>query len=275
MPAQTTGHARRRGPATPLVLAGAAATVAFCAVPAVAYRPFDGTDAAVADLHEVEIEFQPFGWQRDGGQTALNAPGIVFNYGFAERWEFVAQGQFETPLSPSGPSSFAATGAFLKYVIKPGVLQDQTGLSIATEFGALLPEVNGDRGTGFSWASIVSQRWDWGTVHLNAEANLTREQQGEAFLGAIIEGPATWKVRPVVEVYCDKVWMLSETRSGLIGAIWQVRDNLSFDAALRYGVVNGHPVDEVRVGLTVGFDAGGAGSAHSPGTVFGNWGLSS
>ena len=29
--------------------------------PAAAYRPFDGTDAAVADLGEMEIEFQPLG----------------------------------------------------------------------------------------------------------------------------------------------------------------------------------------------------------------------
>jgi hypothetical protein len=39
-----------------------------------------------------------------------------------------------------------------------------------------------------SWAGIRSQRWHWGAVHLNVEANLTRKQQGEAFLGAIFEG---------------------------------------------------------------------------------------
>jgi hypothetical protein len=252
---------------------GAAATLTFSAVPAFAYRPFDGTDGAVADLNEVEIEFQSFGWQRDGQQTAVTAPGFVFNYGFAERWEFVAQGQFEIPLSPSGPTSFAATGAFLKYLIRPGVLQDQTGLSIATEFGPLLPEIYGDRGTGFSWAGIVSQRWDWGTAHLNVEANLTRDQQGEAFLDMIVEGPANWKVRPVLEAYYDKVWTETETRSALVGAIWQVRDDLSFDAALRYAVVNGRPVDEIRVGVTFGFGVGGNDASRS-GATFGQWGLS-
>jgi hypothetical protein len=57
----------------------------------------------------------------------------------SEGWEFVAEGQFETPLSPAGPATFAATGAFLKYVVGPGVLQDQAGLRIATEFRPLLP----------------------------------------------------------------------------------------------------------------------------------------
>jgi hypothetical protein len=198
---------------------------------------------------------------------------VRYNYGFAERWELVMEGQFETPLSPTGPSSFAATGAFLKYVIKPGVLQDQAGLSIATEFGPLLPEINGDRGTGFSWAGIVSQRWDWGTVHLNVEANLTRDRQGEAFLGVILEGPEKWKVRPVFEVFYDKVWTQTESYSGLAGAILQVRDNLSFDAAFRFALVNGRPVNEIRAGLTFAFDAGGGRGETKPGLTFGNWGL--
>jgi opacity protein-like surface antigen len=253
-------------------LAGAMAIIALFVSPALAYRPFDGTDAAVADVKEVEIEFQPFGWQREAGQKTLIAPGVRFNYGFAERWEFVAEGQFETPLSPGGPSSFSATGAFLKYVVKPGVLQDQAGLSIATEFGPLLPEVNGDRGTGFSWAGIVSQRGNWGAVHLNVEANLTRDQQGEGFLGVIVEGPAKWKVRPVVEVFYDKVGTQSETWSGLAGAIWQVRDNLSFDGGFRYAVVNGHPVNEVRAGVTFAFSVGGDKEAAKPGAIFGKWG---
>ena len=261
------------GLARPLILMGACAIIALSAWPASAYRPFDGTDAAVAELKQVEIEFQPFGWRRDDLQKALIAPGVRYNYGFAERWELVIEGQVETPLSPTGPTSLAATGAFLKYVIKPGVLQDQAGLSIATEFGPLLPEINGDRGTGFSWAGIVSQRGDWGAVHLNVEANLTRDQQGEAFLSVILEGPEKWKIRPVFEVFYDKVWTQTETYSGLAGAIWQVRDNLSFDAAFRYALVNGRPVNEIRAGLTFAFDTGAGRAETKPGVTFGNWGL--
>ena len=208
---------------------GWAGAVAIClfARPAAAYRPFDGTDAAVADLNEVEIELQPAGRLQTGPQSTLIAPEVVYNYGFAERWEMVLQGQVETPLSPGGgPSSLAATAAFLKYVVKPGVLQGQSGISIATEFGPLLPGINTDPGVGFSWSGIVSQRWDWGTAHFNVEANLTRDQHGEAFLDVILEGPSTWKVRPVAEVFYDKVWTQTETRSVLAGAIWQVRDDL-------------------------------------------------
>jgi hypothetical protein len=255
---------------------GCAGAVALCVVarPAAAYRPFDGTDAAVANLNEVEIELQPAGHLQTGPQSTLIAPEVVYNYGFAERWEMVLQTQAETPLSPGGPSSLAATGAFLKYVIQPGVLQGQSGVSIATEFGPLLPGVNADPGVGFSWAGIVSQRWDWGTAHFNVETNLTRDQHGEGFLGVIFEGPSTWKVRPVLEVFYDKVWTQTETRSALVGAIWQVKDDLSFDAAFRYALVNGHAVNEIRAGLTFAFKVENDKTPVKPGATFSNWGLS-
>jgi hypothetical protein len=88
---------------------------------------------------------------------------------------------------------------------------------------------------------------------LNAASNLTPDQHGELFFDAIIEGPSKWKVRPVFEIYSDSVVTQSQTFSGLVGAIWQVNDKLSFDAAVRYASVDGRPVSELRVGMTFGF----------------------
>ena len=260
-----------------VVAVGRAAAVMICllAWPAAAYRPFDGTDAAVAGVNEVEVELEPLGRLQSGSQTSLVAPGVVFNYGFAERWEVVLQGQMLTPIAPGGgPAIVVGTAAFLKYVIVPGVLQDQKGISIATEFGPLLPGINGEPGVGFSWAGIVSQRWDWGTAHFNVETALTRDQHGEGFLGVILEGPSTWKVRPVFETFYDKVWTQTETRSVLVGAIWQVDHDLSLDAAFRYALVNGHPVNEIRAGLTFALKEEGDKTPMKPGATFGNWGLS-
>jgi hypothetical protein len=84
------------------------------AVPAAAYRPFDGTDAAVADVGEVEIELQPAGLFRENSENTLIAPFVVYNYGFAERWELVVQGQADTPLTTAGPTSLTNAGIFLK-----------------------------------------------------------------------------------------------------------------------------------------------------------------
>jgi len=201
----------------------------------------------------MEVELQPAGAVRTKGQTTLIAPAAVLNFGLTKEWEAVFEGQVETPLSPSGPSSLSAAGAFLKGVLRPGSLQDQTGPSIATEFGVLFPDTNGDSGFGASLAAIVSQRWDWGTIHLNVATGLTRDHHGDLFLGVIIEGPSKWKVRPVAEVFVEEEFDQSHTVSGLVGAIWQVRDDLSFDIGLRHAVTSGHQVNEIRAGLTFGF----------------------
>jgi len=261
---------------SPLVLIGCAVAVGVCfyAWPALAYRPFDGTDAAVAGLNEIEIELEPVGWLRVGPQSNLVAPDLVFNYGFAEGWEVVLQTETLIPIAPGGQANIVANGAFLKWVVRPGVLQGQSGPSIATEFGPLLPGVNAEPGVGFSWAGIVSQRWDWGTAHFNVETNLTRDHNAELFLDVILEGPWTWKVRPVFETFYDKVWTLGESRSLLVGAIWQVDKDLSVDAAFRYAIENGHTVNEIRAGLTFAFKEEGDKTPTKPGVTFGNWSLS-
>ena len=240
------------------------------AAPALAYRPFDGTDAAVADLGEVEIEFQPAGAFSAGPTKPLSE--AVLNYGFADRWELVLQGTAQVLPEAAGPLS-VSNGAFLKYVLLPGVLQEKQGPSVATEFGLLLPPAGGS-GVGFSWTGIVSQRWDWGTIHLNTAVNLTPDQHGELFFDAIIEGPNKWKVRPVFEFYSDSVINQQQTYSALAGAIWQVNDKLSFDAAFRHALVNGHAVNEIRAGLTFAFKVEKDKTPMKPGVTFGNWGLS-
>jgi hypothetical protein len=224
--------------------------------PALAYRPFDGTDASVAAPGELEIELQPAGRLHEEATTTLVAPATVFNYGFSEGWEAVFEGRGQTPLSPSGPASLTAAGAFLKHVLQPGTLQDKAGPSIATEFGVLLPDSTGSSGVGASLAGIVSERWDWGTIHLNAQTALTRDHHADVFLGGIVEGPSTWTIRPVAEFFYENEFGKSETISGLIGLIWRVRDDLSFDVGLRHALTNGHPVNEVRAGLTFGFPLG-------------------
>jgi hypothetical protein len=198
----------------------------------------------------VELEFQPIGAIRGAGQTKPVSDAIL-NFGFAERWELVLQGTAQPLPEGIGPLS-VSDGAFLKYVLRPGVPQEKSGPSVATEFGPLLPPAGGS-GVGFGWAGIASQRWDWGTIHCNVATNLTPDQHGERFFDAIVEGPNKWKIRPVFEIYSDSVVNVSQTFSGLVGAIWQVSDKLSFDAAVRFASVDGRPVSELRLGMTFGF----------------------
>jgi len=89
-------------------------------------------------------------------------------------------------------------------------------------------------------------------LHLNTSAALTRDQQLDGFVSLILEGPHDWAIRPVGEVYTEHEFGNDTRYSALAGAIWQVRDGLALDAAIRYGVQPGSNAVEVRFGLTWG-----------------------
>ena len=232
----------------------AAAPLTFWCGEVKAYRPFDGTDAAVAETGEIEIELGPLEYLRAGAERALLAPDLRINYGFIPGWEAALEGKLTHGLSPGVPgTSLVESQALFKGVLREGTLQEKQGPSIATEFGALLPGINDQHGAGAVLNGIVSQRWDWGTVHLNAQIELTRQQHADYFLDGIIEGPHDWAVRPVAEIFYESDVSLFRFGSALLGAIWQVQDNIAVDFGLRGARVNGQTAGEIRAGVTFAF----------------------
>lgn len=237
----------------------AAAMLLGASASALAYRPFDSTDAAVADAGELELELGPLGRLREGARKFNVAPAAIANVGLPGDRELVIQGQREVALARvegEPHSSLQDNGAFIKQVLRRGVLQEEAGPSIATEYGLLLPSIPG-HGTGASIAGIVSQRWRSGTVHLNAAVARTREHEADAFLGAIVEGPIDWAVRPVAEAFAERTSGGPRVSSFLVGAIWRAGEDLALDIALRQGHIGSEPVREVRLGLTWAFSLAG------------------
>jgi outer membrane receptor protein involved in Fe transport len=224
---------------------------------AIAYRPFDSTDAAVADVKELEIELGPVEYRQSHDERTVIAPAYVFNYGFVKNWELVVEGRGEYPLTSADDTSSRLVGNAinLKGVLREGDLQGQSGPSVATEIGVLLPGVNDEQGFGLSWIGIVSQRWSWGTAHINFGAELTRDHNTNLIAGTIIEGPFDWTVRPVAELRYERQvgFLKTDTLSALVGAIWKVNDKLSLDVGVREAWVNRLPQTELRAGLTVAF----------------------
>jgi hypothetical protein len=88
------------------------------------------------------------------------------------------------------------------------------------------------------------------SVHLNAALAWTREHEPDLFLGAILEGPYAWVVRPVAEVFGEQASGSPRTTSGLVGAIWRFRDGLSFDVGIRRARDGNEAIRELRLGLT-------------------------
>src|SRR5215469_4486455 len=246
-----------------VLLAAGATSLCWCGS-ASAYRPFNGTDAAVAGPGQAEIELGPAEYLRQGSQQTLLAPSAVFNYGIATDWEFVAEGRVAHALTGGSGTSLGDDGVSLKHVLREGGLQEKPGPSIATEFGVLLPGIRDDRGTGAILTGIVSQRSDWGTVHLNAAAALTRQQHADLFASFIVEGPHDWPIRPVAEIFGEHDFGGATTGSALVGAIWQAQDNLAFDLAMRGGRTNDHTLGEIRAGLTFSFAVEAASTGNGP-----------
>jgi len=215
-----------------------------------AYRPFEGTDGDVADQGEFELELGPLHYAQEGKEKFFTTP-TVFNLGVIPRMELVLD---FVPLYPQqgGPTQVTDTDVFAKYLLRSGVLQEETGPSIAVEAGPLIPEVNGEKGFGASLNLIVSERWSWLTLHLNNEAELSRKDLvfgwstsliGEADVGAPIRPVAelTWEAEPNEKV---------NSFFALAGGIWNVMEGVDVDAAGRIGSVDGERAFEVRLGLT-------------------------
>jgi len=229
--------------------------VLLAATPALAYRPFDSTDADVAHAGEAEIEFGPVHFLREGSKRFVHVPALIANFGFSKDRELVIEGRHEVAIDPEPDeprSALVDNAVSMKHVLRRGVLQEESGPSIATEYGVLLPSTDGG-GTGFTVAGIASQRWHAGTIHLNAALARTREHEPGLFLGTILEGPFAWPVRPVAEVFTQRAANTPRTDSLLLGAIWRAREGLSFDAGVRSARVGDEAVKEIRLGLTWAF----------------------
>ena len=221
--------------------------------PAFAYRPFDSMDAAVAEKGDLELELGPRGFLKTDADRFLVAPAAIFNLGIARDLELVLQGRHFILLDGmAGESRFRLvdTGLFLKGVLREGSLQERRGPSVALELGPLLPTINGESGIGATATLIVSQHWKPVTLHVNGEVTLTRAGNLDLFGGAILEGPREWPVRPVVEAFVEREFGAAFILSGLAGAIWQLKEGLSLDIALRAARVDTNTAIEVRAGLT-------------------------
>lgn len=218
-----------------------------------AYRPFDQTDADVAELHVMELELGPTQVERAAGRTSL-VPNVIVNVGVFPGWELVVEGAgsgvVAGPREPGDIAQFEA-GVAMKGVVRRGSLQDSDGPSVAIEPELLLPATAGPSGFGVAGGVIVSQRWPALTVHLNLVPSWSRSHRLAGLGGVIVEGPTAWVVRPVAETYvAAERGKPSVTVSGLAGLIWRASSQVALDAAVRVASVSGTGLVEVRLGLT-------------------------
>jgi len=105
-----------------------AAALTFWCGEVKAYRPFDGTDAAVAETGEIEIELGPVEYLRAGAERSLLAPDLRINYGFIQGWEAALEGKLTHGLTAGIPgTSLVESQALLKVCCTRAVCRKSPG----------------------------------------------------------------------------------------------------------------------------------------------------
>lgn len=218
------------------------------------YRPFESTDADVAGKGEWEIELGAFRFSHDK-ENELIAPSIRINYGFARHWELVMESDLQIYMEGQARNAEIRDPAvFLKGILREGILQKKDGLSLAGEFGVLLPEtVREERSAGLEGIGIASWKvWDI-VFHANAGLELDREDfDPNGIWGIIAEYPFEGRFRIVSEVNGSVNYQDSPESSGLIGFIWEIRD-VAMDFGTRMGFSEASPDWELTSGVTFSF----------------------
>lgn len=233
---------------------------------ALAYRPFNSTDAAIAARGALEIECGPVGYVVDADGRFLVMPSLILNVGVSQHWELVVEGRQFVRLQsglPERRDTVRDTALSMKGILRSGSLQDDRGPSVGLEMSLLLPGIGTDPGMGASVVGIVSQRWSALTVHANGALIVTHEHTLGGSASGIVEGPSRWAIRPVAEVVVEQQG--GQTVSGLVGAIWQLRDQLSLDAGWRVARTAGTTAREFRAGFTWAFPLAGHSGMGPPG----------
>jgi hypothetical protein len=220
---------------------------------ALAYRPFDGTDADIARPGEFELELGPAHFLREGDANFLVAPAMVLNLGLTDRLELVSDFKNVVRLGGSqvGSRQLAVRDddVMVKAVLRKGALQGQPGPSIAVETGVLLPET-ADSGFGAAADAILSLASTGWAFHFNETIASNREHRFELFSSAIVEAIRSAWVHPVGEVFIDHIRGEGSSYSALLGAVWSGSEQWTFDTAFRTARTDGVWALEARLGFT-------------------------
>lgn len=218
--------------------------------PALAYRPYDSTDADVVDDDELEIEL---GWRRadfEGGE--LNSLRAVFNLGLGRDREIVAEGEWERVHPSEGPSesSIGDVGLFLKQIHRRGSLQGDSGVSIASECGALIPTQHEEAGVGAECLLIASHVNSAVAIHINAGLAYETDHRWARSLGLIVERSGDYRLKPGIELMHERSEGDRSEMAMLVGVTWTVEENCALDVAFRQQLHPSSDLHELRLGLT-------------------------
>jgi hypothetical protein len=230
---------------------GLAATL-FMPQEALAFRPFEGTDAAVADLGEFELEEGPSGVEVGGAGREVLLPNLALNVGLAPQIELSTNTHDMELLRPGRAlpvARYQDTEVGIKAVLVPGCLQGGSGPSLASELAIHLPDQFDDGVMRGSLGLILSARAGLLAFHANVAA--ARQAEGyDIQESLIIDAGLSSAVRPVIELGSSGRLGQPPVYSVLFGAIFQLSEATTIDAAMVGSASDGALSAQARIGLT-------------------------
>ena len=185
-------------------------------------------------------------------QQSWYVPKLGLNFGIAQGWEFIVEGEWERPRAAGNNTKDNVVALGVKKLLREGSLQGNSGLSVATEFTVVQTQSNGSD-TGAVLALIIGGQWDWGAMYFNVATEQTPADEEELFLGIIIEGSGASVLRPVAELSFGQDFNQSEELAGLLGFIYEPTEALAFDFGLRRSHGDEGSETEFRLGVTFEF----------------------
>jgi hypothetical protein len=133
----------------------AGCVIAAASGPTLAYRPFDGTDAAVAKLGDVEVELAPADLLREHTQNTMINGFTILNLGIAPDWEAVFSGQAQNQqFVTDTPFSLGNVSAFLKTVVRPECFRTRVGRVWLSNLGRFCPVFSMRKAMVLIWVGL-------------------------------------------------------------------------------------------------------------------------
>jgi hypothetical protein len=226
-----------------------------------ATRPYDGTRAEVSPPGELKLQLGASDDHTAAKGTYWNSPALSVNLGVLPRLEVQLHTTFNDLFGlQSTPDEqerrLTDNSLVVKWLYREGALQKRSGLSLAAQASVLAPNAGDGSGWGTEVELVESYRWPALDLHFTTQFEYTRSHDLDLLQSVIVEGPSTWPLRPVSEVFAEHVFPLdsgksaSTTYSLLAGVIWKPAKELALDAGFRLAHEDGGLTYEIRAGFT-------------------------
>ncbi|WP_229418281.1 transporter [Massilia sp. Root351] len=217
------------------------------APPVLPYRPSVSSPAQLPAPGQLELELGGLA-SRDGGARRASLP-YTLKLAFSPQWGVLLGGEAWVSDRQDGAPRLRGAGDTLVVLKRAWSAGGEGGPGLGLELGAKAPTARDGIGSGradYSINGIVSR--DFGTVHMDANLNLTRLGGAEAGLGRVQRGASASFSVPLDAQWGATVELAGTRRSGagstaqlLLAAAYSPHPRLAIDFGLARGLNRATP----------------------------------